>query len=43
MSCEIGEYENQLKFNFRDIENQELTNIFFEFTNFRNPWSAITI
>lgn len=43
MSCEIGDQTNQLKFRFHDIENQELTNIFFEFSKFRNPWSAITV
>mmetsp|Transcript_22416 Transcript_22416/g.27591 ORF Transcript_22416/g.27591 Transcript_22416/m.27591 type:complete len:133 (+) Transcript_22416:494-892(+) len=43
MTCELGAQPNTLLFRFHDIARQDLTNIFFEFTNFINPWSAITI
>lgn len=32
-----------LKFRFHEIAKPELTNIFFDFDNFLNPWSTVTI
>lgn len=43
MSCEIGKQTNTLQFRFQDINKQNLTNIYFEFENFKNPWSALTV
>ena len=42
MTCDIGQ-PNELLFSFQGISRPDLTNIGFEFTNFKNPWSAITI
>ena len=41
--CQIGERTNQLDFSFIGIERPDLTNIFFTFTNFKNPWSSVTM
>ncbi len=40
--CKIGTNANQLEFTFTNVEPQ-LTQIFFTFTNFKNPWSSITL
>ena len=41
--CQIGERTNQLDFSFVNIERTDLTNIFFTFTGFKNPWSSVTM
>ena len=44
MTCSIGgTYRNELLFSFQGIKRTDLTDISFQFTNFANPWSAITI
>ena len=43
IDCRIGEFDNELLFNFNGINKPKLTQIKFEITNFRNPWSGITI
>ena len=43
IDCRIGETESDLLFNFKDIESPDLTQIIFEFTNFHNPWSSVTV
>ncbi len=40
--CKIGTNANQLEFTFTNLEPQ-LTQIFFTFSNFKNPWSSITL
>ena len=41
--CRIGSQNNVLLFNLFDVTCPEAPQIIFELTNFKNPWSAITI
>lgn len=43
MKCEVSADLYSLKFSFEEIIAPELTDILFTFTNFINPWSAVTV
>ena len=43
IDCEVNTGGNSLLFSFQDIQKPELTEISIQFTNFINPWSAISI
>ena len=43
VTCRIGEKDNELLFNFSGFRKSRLKQLTFYITNFRNPWSAITL
>lgn len=43
IECKIGETTNSLQFYFKDFKRPDLVQLDFDFTNFRNPWSAASL
>lgn len=43
MDCWLGANDDELLFRFKGVQAPDLTQIIFDFTNFHNPWSAVTI